>query len=217
MKTNRELQRDVLDELEYGPTVDAGEIGVSAQDGIVALSGNVKSFAEKWSAVRATERVEGVRAVVDETRIQLSSLYQRTDEDIARAVVNALKWDVFVPEERIKVHVEDGLVTLKGSVDYKQQQMAVERAIRNLAGVKGITNHIKVKPVTSPWEVKSKIENAMRRAAEVDAQKIQVDVRGEKVVLRGRVRSWTERTEAERAAWSAPGVTEVEDNLIIAA
>jgi osmotically-inducible protein OsmY len=217
MKTNEELQRDVLEELEYEPAVDPADIGVTAKEGIVTLFGNVKSYAEKWSAVRATERVEGVRAVADKIKVELPSVYQRTDEDIARAVLNALKWDVFVPEERIKVHVENGNVILKGTVAHKHQQIAVENAIRNLGGVKGITNHIKVKPVVSPFELKIKIENAMRRAAEVDAQRIQVDVLGEKVILRGNVRSWAERTEAERAAWSAPGVTVVEDKLIVAA
>jgi osmotically-inducible protein OsmY len=122
-----------------------------------------------------------------------------------------------VPEDRIKIHVENGWIILKGTVDYKHQQIAVENAIRNLAGVKGITNHIKVAPVTTPSEVKTKIENAMRRAAEVDVQKIHVDVRGAKVILRGKVRSWAERNEAERAAWSAPGVMEVDDGLLIAA
>lgn len=217
MKTNSEVQADVLAELEYEPTVDPGEIGVGAKDGIVTLSGNVRSLTEKWSAVRATERVQGVRAVVDEMRVQLPSTYERTDEDIARAVVRALEWDVFVPDDRVHVHVENGFVILKGTVDHKHQQIAVENAVRNLIGVKGITDHIKVKPVISPWEVKIKIENAIRRAAEVDAETIDVEVRGEKVVLRGNVRSWVERSEAERAAWSAPGVAEVEDKLLVVA
>jgi osmotically-inducible protein OsmY len=217
MNTNIELQRDVLDELLYEPSVDPAEIGITAKDGIVTLSGKVNSYAEKWSAVRAAERVGRVRAVVDEITVELPSKYQRTDEDIAHAVLNTLKWDVLVPEERIKIHVENGWIILKGTVDYKHQQIAVENAIRNLAGVKRITNHIKVAPVTTPSEVKTKIENAMRRAAEVDVQKIHVDVRGAKVILRGKVRSWAERNEAERAAWSAPGVTEVDDGLLIAA
>ena len=217
MKANIELQQDVYDELQFEPAVDSADIGVTAKDGIVTLTGQATSLAEKWSAVRAAERVNGVNAVVDEIKVEIPSLYKRGDEEIARTVVNALKWDVFVPDERIKVHVENGWIILKGTVDYKYQNNAVENAVRNLAGVKGITNHVKVKPVATPPEVKSKIENAMRRAAELDAQRIYVDVTGNKVILRGKVRSWAERGEAERAAWSVPGVAQVEDNLVIAA
>src|SRR6185437_2462843 len=154
-------------------------------------------------------------AVVDEITVELPSSHQRTDEDLARAVLTALQWDVLVPKDRVKVHVEHGWIILKGIVDYRYQLIAAESAIRRLAGVKGITNHIKVKPLAMSSEVKTRIESAMRRAAELDAHGIQVDIRGAKVILRGQVRSWSERNAAERAAWSAPGVTEVEDELLI--
>ena len=216
MKTNLELQSDVSDELQFEPALDPAEIGVSATDGIVTLSGKAKSYAEKWAAVRATERVGGVKAVVDEIEVLLPYTYHRTDEDIARAVLNALQWDVVVPDDRIKVHVENGWIILKGTVDHKFQQTSAEDAVRNLAGVRGITNHIKVKPTVVSSEVKTAIENAIRRAAESDVKQIQVDVSGSKVTLRGKVHSWKERNEATRAAWSAPGVAEVQDEMLIA-
>jgi osmotically-inducible protein OsmY len=217
MKTNTQLQFDVLDELQYEPSVDAAEIGVTAKDGIVTLTGNVKSYVEKWSATRATERVSGVKAVVDELQVRLPDVHLRTDEDLARAVLNALKWDVTVPDDRIKVKVEHGYITLEGTVDYKHQETSAIKAVRNLAGVKGITNLITVKPQATPSEVKRKIEGAFRRTAELDAQRIKVDVHDNKVTLRGIVHSWAERDEAERAAWSAPGIAFVEDKLIVAA
>jgi osmotically-inducible protein OsmY len=217
MKTNTQLQFDVLDELQYEPSVDAAEIGVTAKDGIVTLAGNVKSYVEKWSATRATERVSGVKAVVDELQVRLPDVHLRTDEDLARAVLNALKWDVTVPDDRIKVKIEHGYITLEGNVDYKYQETSAIKAVRNLAGVKGITNLITVKPQATPSEVKRKIEGAFRRTAELDAQRIKVDVHDNKVTLRGIVHSWAERDEAERAAWSAPGIAFVEDKLIVAA
>ena len=216
MKTNLQLQRDVLEELEYDPSVDAAEIGVIAKDGIVTLTGKVKTYAEKSSAARAAERVSGVKGVADEVEVQLPDIFHRTDEDIARAAVNALEWDVMVPAERIKVMVERGYVTLEGTVDYKYQEIASVAAIRNLAGVKGITDLIKVKAVATPSGVKGRIEHALRRAAELDAKNIKVDVNDSKVTLHGTVHSWAERSEVERAAWSAPGVTQVEDDLTVA-
>lgn len=215
MKTNIQLQRDVLEELQYDPTVDAAEIGVIAKDGIVTLKGTVRNYAEKWSASRAAERVSGVKGVADEIEVRLPDVLLRTDEDIARAVVNALEWDVMVPAERVKVKVEKGYVTLEGTVDYKYQEIASVDAIRNLAGVKGITNLIKVKAVATPSGVKTKIESAFRRAAELDAQRIKVDISDSKVILHGTVHSWAERSEAERAAWSAPGVSQVQDELTV--
>jgi|SRR5579864_449729 len=217
MRTNIQLQHDVSEELQYEPSVDAAEIGVTARDGIVTLTGTVKTYAEKISAARTAERVRGVGAVVDELQVALAEPHLRTDEDIAQAVLNALKWDVVVPDERIKIKVEHGYITLDGTVDYNYQQIAAVNAIRNLLGVKGVHNHITVRPLLIPSQVKAQIEHAFRRSAELDAKRIKVDVAGTTVTLRGIVRTWSERTEAKRAAWAAPGVTQVEDELTVAA
>jgi osmotically-inducible protein OsmY len=215
--TDTQLQLDVVDELLYEPSVDVSEIAVTVKDGIVTLAGAVRSHAEKWSAVHAAERVLGVMAVVDDLQIKLQDKDKRSDEEIAQGVLNLLKWDVMVPDERIVVKVEHGRVTLEGTVDYKHQQVAAETAIRNLVGVKGVDNLIEVKPLITPSGVKTIIENALRRTAELDAQRIAVDVSGDKVILHGTVRTLAQRDDAKRAAWSVPGILQVEDDLKIAA
>jgi osmotically-inducible protein OsmY len=216
MKTDIELRNDVLAELRWEPKVNAGDIGVIVKNGVVTLTGNIDSYAEKWAAEKATERVSGVLAIANEIDVRLAGSGERTDADIAAAAVNALKWTLFVPHDRIKVVVENGWITLDGEVEWQYQKNSAFDAVYGLIGVKGVLNRITIKSRISPEDIKKKIETAFQRNAQLDAQKITVSVNQGKVTLLGSVHSWAERDEASTAAWAAPGVSEVVNNVTVA-
>jgi osmotically-inducible protein OsmY len=215
---DEQIQREVLDELRWDARVQSTEIGVAVKDGVVTLTGSVDSFARKWSAERAAHRVRGVVAVANDMEVRLPSAAERNDADIAVAATRALEWDALVPIEKIEVTVTRGWVTLTGEVEWEFQRRAAERAVRRLSGVRGVSTLVTVRPRVQPgaYELRRKIEEALVRSAETDAEKVDVDVDGGKVILKGTVRSWMEREEAERVAWSAPGVTSVDNRIVIA-
>jgi len=215
MKSDEELRRDVVAELEYDPSIDARKIGVAVEDGIVTLTGEVSSFAEKWNAERAAERVEGVRGIVNKIEVKIVGDY--SDADIAREAADALRWNLMVPPGKVIPKVENGYITLAGEVNYDFQRRAAEKAVRYIPGVRGVINLITIKPKVEPKEIKEKIEEALKRMATVDAENIRVEVQGSEIILRGTVRSWAERHEAEKAAWSAPGVTSVKNYITVRA
>lgn len=213
--TDRELQEQVQKALDWEPSIDAADVGVTVDEGVVTLRGDVKTYAEKAAAERVALRVFGVKAVADDINVRVPNIQQRTDTEIAQAVVSALKWNTVVPDEHLTVTVTNGWVTLKGHVEWEYQRAAAANAIRYLSGVRGVSNGITVQPRVSVPDVQAKIEAALKRSAELDARRINVAVADGKVTLTGNVHSWFERTEARRAAWSAPGVKEVEDYIAI--
>jgi osmotically-inducible protein OsmY len=215
-RSDEEIQRDVLEELKWDPRVQVNEIGVAVKDGIVTLTGWVDSYMKKLAAEEAAHRVRGVRAVVNDIEVRLPSVAERTDLDLARAVIDALRWDAGIPADKIDVTVSKGWVTLKGEVEYGFQKRDAEHAVSRISGVKGVINLITVRP-PQPWpgDLKESIERALVRNAETDARNIQVEVQGSKAILRGTVRSYAEKKAAEDAAWTAPGITEVENRIVV--
>lgn len=216
MKSDSEIERDVREELKWDPDLDATDIGISVSKGVVSLTGFVKSYLDRYEAEAATKRVTGVVGVANDLEVRIPSVDERPDPDIARDAVAALKAQLPFSSEHIRVVVKSGWVTLEGQVEWQYQKSTAETAVRRIKGVKGVTNSIQLKPRAQPSEIKSKIMDAFKRNAEVDANRIQVEANGSEVILKGSVRSWSEREEAERVAWSAPGVTRVEDRIVVA-
>jgi osmotically-inducible protein OsmY len=216
VKTDSHLQGDVIAELKWWPNVDAAHIGVTADNGVVNLTGQVGHYAEKAKAEQAAKAVYGVKGIANDIVVELPGSSKRTDQDIAEAALNTLKWNSEVPNDRLTVVVKDGWVQLEGTVDWQYQKDAAGRCVHYLMGVKGVNNTVSLKPTAKWIDVTTKIEDAFRRNADLEARRISVHTHDGKVTLAGNVASWTERNEAAMAAWSAPGVTSVINDLVVA-
>jgi osmotically-inducible protein OsmY len=215
---DEQIQRDVLEELKWDARVQPNEVGVTVRDAVVTLTGYVDNYGKKWTAERTTHRVNGVRAVANDIEVRLPSSAERTDADLAGAATRAIEWDAFVPLDKVDVTVSRAWITLKGQVEWEYQRHSAERAVRRLSGVRGVTNLVGVRPKEppSPQQVRRDIEDALVRNAETDAGQLTVEVDSDRVILTGPVRSWTEKQEAERVAWSAPGVAAVDNRIVVA-
>ena len=217
MMTDSDIKRDVEAELRWDPDIDASDIGVAVKDGVVTLTGFVRSYSQKYEAEREAKKVNGVRGVANDIEVKLPSLNERPDPEIARDAAATIKRELPYSSEHIQVVVRNGLLTLEGEVEWKFQSERAEKAVRRIKGLTGVTNLINMKPRATPSEVKQRIEEALKRSAEIDAQKITVEAVGGEVTLRGTVRSWLERQEAEQAAWRAPGVLRVDNRITVVA
>lgn len=213
--TDLSLRDNVLSELEFEPSVNAAHIGVAADNGVVTLSGHVGSYAEKLMAERVVQRVKGVRAIAQEIEVRWPSDRKTSDDEIAQRALKIIEWDTTIPNGRVQLKVQKGWVTLAGEVEWYFQSSAAEAAVRKLSGVTGITNNITIKPAAHAGDIKHRIEDALKRNAELEANQIRVLVSGHRVTLEGKVGAWHERVLAERAAWAAPGVAVVEDRLAV--
>lgn len=210
------LRKCILEELEFQPEIDAANIGVSVEDGVVTLTGHVKNYAQKVNAERAVKRVKGVRALAEEIEVRLDRNAGTADDTIATRALKIIHWSCDVPEGDVKVIVQGGRITLEGEVDWQYQKETVERAVRKLTGVIAVNNRLTLRPRLDVFDIQQRIEDALKRHTEVEAKDIRVKVEGDVVTLEGRVHLWRERQIAERAAWSVPGVSRVEDHLLLA-
>lgn len=215
MKSDSEVERDVRKELQWDPDLNAEDIAVSVKDGVVTLAGFTRSYTDRLEAEAAAKRVAGVHAVANDIEVRLPAIDQRPDPDIGRDAVAALKSQLPISHDKVKVIVKDGWITLEGATEWQYQKTTAEDAVRKIKGVKGVTNVIQLRPAVQPTDIQRKIQEAFKRSAEFDANRISVEAKGGEVTLKGTVRSWMEREEAERVAWSAPGVTHVEDRIVV--
>ncbi|MDO9185803.1 MAG: BON domain-containing protein [Bacteroidia bacterium] len=213
MKTDLEIQKDVMEELKWEPMLNVSEIGVAVKNGIVTLSGTVETYSKKLAAESAAKRVSGVKAVAMDIEVTIAKSGKRNDTEIAQAALNALKWNTQLSSEKIKVMVEDGWVTLEGTLEWEFQRIAARNALEYLIGVKGITNKITISPKTKIIDIKQKIKAAFQRSATIEADRINIETKGDKVILTGTVRSYSEKMDAEEAACAAPGIREVDNQL----
>lgn len=212
---DKELRQNIIDELDFEPSINAAHIGIAVEQGVVTLTGHVESYVEKIAAERVVERVKGVKAIAQEIEVRYPDQPKRNDDEIAQRALNILHWSVQVPEDAIHVKVQKGWITLTGTVEWQYQRRAAESAVRKLTGIVGVSNLIEIKPSVQAADIREKILDSLKRHAEIEADSIRVVVEDDKVTLEGKVKAWYERNLAERAAWSAPGVKEVEDRLTL--